>query len=142
MAKHRVDPPLLKIGRFQDCPCCMSERMKCCLLADSKRDFPTTELAAVSKPSFPVRAGRPQVGPQIGQGAPALGEIEKPEFDEPRMYRHDPLTRFALRTPRLWIVMFLNPEAPDSRTRSEEHTSELQSLMRNSYAVFCLKKKT
>src|SRR3546814_6270535 len=25
--------------------------------------------------------------------------------------------------------------------RSEEHTSELQSLMRNSYAVFCLKKK-
>src|SRR3546814_10596281 len=27
------------------------------------------------------------------------------------------------------------------RYRSEEHTSELQSLMRNSYAVFCLKKK-
>src|SRR3546814_2291953 len=26
--------------------------------------------------------------------------------------------------------------------RSEEHTSELQSLMRKSYAVFCLKKKT
>src|SRR3546814_9693690 len=30
---------------------------------------------------------------------------------------------------------------PQSR-RSEEHTSELQSLMRSSYAVFCLKKKT
>src|SRR3546814_4696937 len=29
-----------------------------------------------------------------------------------------------------------------SLIRSEEHTSELQSLMRNSYAVFCLKKKT
>src|SRR3546814_1093095 len=28
------------------------------------------------------------------------------------------------------------------RVRSEEHTSEVQSLMRNSYAVFCLKKKT
>src|SRR3546814_5042189 len=28
-----------------------------------------------------------------------------------------------------------------SALRSEEHTSELQSLMRNSYAVFCLKKK-
>src|SRR3546814_7919277 len=28
------------------------------------------------------------------------------------------------------------------RQRSEEHTSELQSLMRISYAVFCLKKKT
>src|SRR3546814_1000470 len=29
-----------------------------------------------------------------------------------------------------------------STSRSEEHTSELQSLMRISYAVFCLKKKT
>src|SRR3546814_10747220 len=30
---------------------------------------------------------------------------------------------------------------PEIGTRSEEHTSELQSLMRISYAVFCLKKK-
>src|SRR3546814_4438794 len=30
----------------------------------------------------------------------------------------------------------------ESTNRSEEHTSELQSLMRISYAVFCLKKKT
>src|SRR3546814_17464 len=29
----------------------------------------------------------------------------------------------------------------ENRLRSEEHTSELQSLMRTSYAVFCLKKK-
>src|SRR3546814_1247986 len=33
-------------------------------------------------------------------------------------------------------------EAPPGPPRSEEHTSELQSLMRISYAVFCLKKKT
>src|SRR3546814_9213246 len=34
-------------------------------------------------------------------------------------------------------------EVPSScAMRSEEHTSELQSLMRISYAVFCLKKKT
>src|SRR3546814_5193763 len=34
------------------------------------------------------------------------------------------------------------PEADEvARKRSEEHTSELQSLMRISYAVFCLKKK-
>src|SRR3546814_10061032 len=33
-------------------------------------------------------------------------------------------------------------DAPDDdQSRSEEHTSELQSLMRISYAVFCLKKK-
>src|SRR3546814_7042816 len=31
---------------------------------------------------------------------------------------------------------------PAAGLRSEEHTSELQSLMRISYAVFCLKKKT
>src|SRR3546814_6263031 len=52
-----------------------------------------------------------------------------------------------VRTDELFL---LNP-APDSLdgryfgalpARSEEHTSELQSLMRISYAVFCLKKKT
>src|SRR3546814_3978279 len=32
-------------------------------------------------------------------------------------------------------------DAPSHAERSEEHTSELQSLMRISYAVFCLKKK-
>src|SRR3546814_8857933 len=34
------------------------------------------------------------------------------------------------------------PPPPADYRRSEEHTSELQSLMRISYAVFCLKKKT
>src|SRR3546814_8452501 len=33
------------------------------------------------------------------------------------------------------------PACNNRSTRSEEHTSELQSLMRISYAVFCLKKK-
>src|SRR3546814_16219551 len=37
-------------------------------------------------------------------------------------------------------VVPVHGEAGDDR--SEEHTSELQSLMRNSYAVFCLKKKS
>src|SRR3546814_1093279 len=35
----------------------------------------------------------------------------------------------------------LNAEGTGKSVRSEEHTSELQSLMRISYAVFCLKKK-
>src|SRR3546814_981303 len=35
----------------------------------------------------------------------------------------------------------LSPKAYSAIWRSEEHTSELQSLMRISYAVFCLKKK-
>src|SRR3546814_1029237 len=40
------------------------------------------------------------------------------------------------RSPLVWRVV------ADFLSRSEEHTSELQSLMRISYAVFCLKKKT
>src|SRR3546814_6325771 len=39
-----------------------------------------------------------------------------------------------------WLDLF--PKGPDLSLRSEEHTSELQSLMRISYAVFCLKKTT
>src|SRR3546814_2903430 len=42
-----------------------------------------------------------------------------------------------------WLQGSHGPAAPVSQgTRSEEHTSELQSLMRISYAVICLKKKT
>src|SRR3546814_10497196 len=36
----------------------------------------------------------------------------------------------------------LMPRTSISGVRSEEHTSELQSLMRSSYAVFCLQKNT
>src|SRR3546814_9967683 len=39
----------------------------------------------------------------------------------------------------LTCAVFITPQSP--LKRSEEHTSELQSLMRISYAVFCLKKK-
>src|SRR3546814_8947158 len=39
------------------------------------------------------------------------------------------------------IIRELNEKTWLANTRSEEHTSELQSLMRISYAVFCLKKQ-
>src|SRR3546814_10320446 len=39
------------------------------------------------------------------------------------------------------IAISFPPGTTEAQTRSEEHTSELQSLMRISYAVFCLKKK-
>src|SRR3546814_2415142 len=38
-------------------------------------------------------------------------------------------------------IGFMRGRTADGKWRSEEHTSELQSLMRISYAVFCLKKK-
>src|SRR3546814_1480184 len=41
----------------------------------------------------------------------------------------------------LTIIMLFEAGGLDHASRSEEHTSELQSLMRISYAVFCLKKK-
>src|SRR3546814_8875582 len=48
---------------------------------------------------------------------------------------------FRFRRPKAQHFCGFEQAYPD-RTRSEEHTSELQSLMRISYAVFCLKKKT
>src|SRR3546814_6972459 len=49
----------------------------------------------------------------------------------------------ASTSPRTWLRQaFVAPVKRDWTIRSEEHTSELQSLMRISYAVFCLKKKT
>src|SRR3546814_9449560 len=40
------------------------------------------------------------------------------------------------------VPIVRHPDFALHASRSEEHTSELQSLMRISYAVFCLKKKT
>src|SRR3546814_6865114 len=42
---------------------------------------------------------------------------------------------------RVWWVLWFATVLPGLVQRSEENTSELQSLMRISYAVFCLKKK-
>src|SRR3546814_10753247 len=39
------------------------------------------------------------------------------------------------------VAVFQHHRIATRQQRSEEHTSELQSLMRTSYAVFCLKKK-
>src|SRR3546814_2621777 len=58
--------------------------------------------------------------------------------------------RDRIRSKEIWVVgadRYRNPDDDlpkdfEIRRRSEEHTSELQSLMRISYAVFCLKKKT
>src|SRR3546814_6349878 len=50
-----------------------------------------------------------------------------------RLHSPTPSARISGRSPSLHVAGRLR--------RSEEHTSELQSLMRISYAVFCLKKK-
>src|SRR3546814_7016435 len=58
------------------------------------------------------------------------------------------LMSHELRTPLNAVIGFAqllersSGSMPTAMMRSEEHTSELQSLMRISYAAFCLKKKT
>src|SRR3546814_8343498 len=54
----------------------------------------------------------------------------------------EPLLLLQIDTDLLDVPVVEEPAVPGgTETRSEEHTSELPSLMRISYAVFCLKKK-
>src|SRR3546814_5198120 len=53
----------------------------------------------------------------------------------------DPLGRGRVAARLVWKHVHRRRGAGAGGVRSEEHTSELQSLMRISYAVFCLKKK-
>src|SRR3546814_7930242 len=63
-------------------------------------------------------------------------------FRSPLAKLHRPLQAgLASKAPAVWCLPG-GGSLSTASCRSEEHTSELQSLMRNSYAVFCLKKKT
>src|SRR3546814_5052705 len=58
-----------------------------------------------------------------------------------RAWRRAGLARRPSSARFIWPMPCSAEMEPPAATRSEEHTSELQSLMRISYAVFCLKKK-
>src|SRR3546814_12396285 len=64
-------------------------------------------------------------------------------FPYTTLFRSASGTWSRLATPSAWVNwLCISQYSPSSvGVRSEEHTSELQSLMRISYAVFCLKKK-
>src|SRR3546814_2914046 len=69
--------------------------------------------------------------------------VPAPDFPTGAMILGQGGARNAYTTGRGSIMMRATHAIEDGRgDRSEEHTSELQSLMRISYAVFCLKKKT
>src|SRR3546814_3078892 len=59
----------------------------------------------------------------------------------PVSFKHDEWPRFLAFVPLSFCSGPIGEDVLPLPRRSEEHTSELQSLMRISYAVFCLKKK-
>src|SRR3546814_3952807 len=75
------------------------------------------------------------------------GKDRNDRLSDPAIDKAPPRCRWGF-SPRRCGRALAASRAPDRfcrrpvRRRSEEHTSELQSLMRISYAVFCLKKKT
>src|SRR3546814_9679757 len=103
----------------------------------------------------PGRKGRPPLGP--GElDAMALRYVERYATSEEKLARYlrrklrergwdrEDAPPVAALVQRLAGLRYVDDrQFAEARTRrSEEHTSELQSPMRKSYAVFCLKKKT
>src|SRR3546814_3454719 len=90
--------------------------------------FPYTTLFRADIQGLPRNGGRPRCRrrdrPPAAEGAGQSLCLAVPDATRRRV------RRFCARA-AVW----------PGRQRSEEHTSELQSLMRSSYAVFCLKKK-
>src|SRR3546814_6192456 len=92
---------------------------------------------------------RPEQEAKAGTGNEGNGERQ---FSMPRtpgsLIQHSPHSLHSLHSRQTsearetWPQSVATSSAPSRKSsRSEEHTSELQSLMRSSYAVFCLKKK-
>src|SRR3546814_6602743 len=112
-------------------------------------------LMAVSMPSFAQDLPHQDPGIFVGGGAiyTRLNNdfrsetFDTDDFDDDRVswkafagYRFTPI--FSVEGQYIDFGDAVNNSARvEADGRSEEHTSELQSLMRNSYAVFCLKKK-
>src|SRR3546814_2877674 len=92
-----------------------------------------------------LQFGLAPLGPYVEQRiADRAGRLLRNEFGgafDERGAQHRFFAILDLRERLLRMDIFM-PGDVDKTVRSEEHTSELQSLMRISYAVFCLKKTT
>src|SRR3546814_7318745 len=97
----------------------------------------SSDVCSSDLPHALLEGGAAQVERQI--------ETEGRRLDEADDLRH-PLLELGLAADKLCLGEAVLERAHQRfrlvAQRSEEHTSELQSLMRISYAVFCLKKKT
>src|SRR3546814_3840696 len=92
--------------------------------------FPVTTLFRSRRPR-PVRRTRPSSCPLLSRRQ-SLEETPHKGCADPVAHGRSAWAHRSASVRREW----------QRARRSEEHTSELQSLMRISYAVFCLKKKT
>src|SRR3546814_1710847 len=93
----------------------------------------------LQKPMLQVVNGYPVVGAEAKTGEQSLIRNRQPILGWELSSTAQGAMQSAYR-----VMMATHPDslAKGTADRSEEHTSELQSLMRLSYAVFCLKKKT
>src|SRR3546814_6198973 len=112
-------------------------------ISDWSSDVCSSDLLVKQGGSGALRLARKHLDPYGGGGL--LSRIDN---IVQQRYAGD-INIFPVPSHRRMLRLFANPSADDIQTyiregeratRSEEHTSELQSLMRISYAVFCLKK--
>src|SRR3546814_6007053 len=86
-------------------------------------------------PQDQLRAAALELAAEMAAGAPLAVQSVR------RTLRGDLAQRIETQTEHEYAEQQRLARTEDHAERSEEHTSELQSLMRISYAVFCLKKK-
>src|SRR3546814_9381332 len=108
-------------------------------ISDWSSDVCSSDLEAVDRGGEPGE-GRAEQHPQRHRQEYPQGQkaVEERKAFALRL-RHRSSPSAATRLPASSITC--SPSSLAKAPRSEEHTSELQSLMRISYAVFCLKKK-
>src|SRR3546814_8201811 len=116
-------------------------------ISDWSSDVCSSDLQKHTKPGMP-KAIRSIMVPEEGGEAPyvaiddAEGLISLVQFGALELHPWGSREGRLEQPDRLVFDLDPDPGVPWERVRSEEHTSELQSLMRISYAVFCLQKKT
>src|SRR3546814_9928799 len=119
LSLHDARPILFVRGRIHGCLCNCKRRARCTGLGDSpRRPLGETGKACIERRPVSQETCRRGV-------AQCLRSRDRPRHGSP------------VRATKISGAVPVGA-APE---RSEEHTSELQSLMRISYAVFCLKKK-